>query len=40
MTTALDRRPESAVEPRSAQRATIDWGPVVLGAVRKLDPRG
>ncbi len=40
MTAALDRRPDRAVEPRPQQRAGIDWGPALLGAVRKLDPRG
>jgi K+-transporting ATPase ATPase B chain len=40
MTTALDRRPEPVAEHRSAQRPTIEWGPALVGAVRKLDPRG
>ncbi|WP_299954380.1 potassium-transporting ATPase subunit KdpB [uncultured Modestobacter sp.] len=40
MTTALDRRPVSTPEPRPQQRAAIEWGPALAGAVRKLDPRG
>jgi K+-transporting ATPase ATPase B chain len=40
MTTALDRRPVAPPTPRAPQRASIDWGPALLGAVRKLDPRG
>ncbi|MCZ2830524.1 potassium-transporting ATPase subunit KdpB [Modestobacter sp. VKM Ac-2986] len=40
MTATLDRRPETAAEPRSQQRSSIDWGPALVGAVRKLDPRG
>jgi K+-transporting ATPase ATPase B chain len=40
MTTALDRRPPAIREPRPPQRASIDWGPALVGAVRKLDPRG
>jgi len=40
MTTTLDRRPAPVVELRSTQRASIDWGPALVGAVRKLDPRG
>ncbi|MCZ2850206.1 potassium-transporting ATPase subunit KdpB [Modestobacter sp. VKM Ac-2978] len=40
MTTALDRRPVSNPEPRPQQRAAIEWGPALAGAIRKLDPRG
>jgi K+-transporting ATPase ATPase B chain len=40
MTTALDRHPVHAPEPRPPRRAGIEWGPALLGAVRKLDPRG
>ena len=37
MTATLERPP---VELRPQQRATIDWGPALVVAVRKLDPRG
>ncbi|MBB3676229.1 potassium-transporting ATPase subunit KdpB [Modestobacter versicolor] len=40
MTAALDRRPAPPDAPRPDRRATIDWGPALVGAVRKLDPRG
>ncbi|QXG75284.1 potassium-transporting ATPase subunit KdpB [Modestobacter sp. L9-4] len=37
MTATLERPP---VESRPQQRASIEWGPALVGAVRKLDPRG
>ncbi|GAB4081825.1 potassium-transporting ATPase subunit KdpB [Modestobacter muralis] len=37
MTATLERPP---VESRPQQRAGIEWGPALVGAVRKLDPRG
>ena len=40
MTAALDRRPLAVPEPPAPQRPAIDWGPALVGAVRKLDPRG
>ncbi|MGY1754803.1 potassium-transporting ATPase subunit KdpB [Blastococcus sp. SYSU D01042] len=40
MTTALDRPPVHAGEPRAPQRPRVEWGPAVAGALRKLDPRG
>ncbi|GAA4739226.1 potassium-transporting ATPase subunit KdpB [Modestobacter marinus] len=41
MTAALDRPPvHTPAEPRPQQRASIEWGPALAGAVRKLDPRG
>jgi K+-transporting ATPase ATPase B chain len=40
MTTALARRPFAAPAPRPQERPSIEWGPALAGAVRKLDPRG
>ncbi|WP_249522721.1 potassium-transporting ATPase subunit KdpB [Modestobacter marinus] len=41
MTAALDRPPvHTPAEPRPGPRASIEWGPALAGAVRKLDPRG
>jgi K+-transporting ATPase ATPase B chain len=40
MTAALDRRPVSSETPRPDRHATIDWAPALVGALRKLDPRG
>jgi potassium-transporting ATPase ATP-binding subunit len=37
---ALDRRPGSTPAQPPRQRAAIEWGPALAGAVRKLDPRG
>jgi len=40
MTTALDRPPVVTPPSRPPQGSTIEWAPALLGAVRKLDPRG
>jgi K+-transporting ATPase ATPase B chain len=40
MTTALARRPFAPPDPRPQERPSIEWGPALAGAVRKLDPRG
>ncbi|MGY5884623.1 potassium-transporting ATPase subunit KdpB [Modestobacter lacusdianchii] len=40
MTAALDRRPVSPAPTEPRPRASIEWGPALAGAVRKLDPRG
>ncbi|MEU2350260.1 potassium-transporting ATPase subunit KdpB [Modestobacter sp. NPDC049651] len=37
---ALDRPVSTPPERRPQQRPTIEWGPALAGAVRKLDPRG
>ena len=33
-------RPDAPTETPTARRPTIQWGPALVGAVRKLDPRG
>ena len=36
----VTERPDAPTETPTARRPTIQWGPALLGAVRKLDPRG
>jgi K+-transporting ATPase ATPase B chain len=40
MTAPVLDRPGSPAEAPPKRRPTIEWGPALLGAVRKLDPRG
>jgi potassium-transporting ATPase ATP-binding subunit len=40
MTAPTLERPGSPTGSRAPRRSTIEWGPALAGAVRKLDPRG